>query len=160
MVSETIKNIPSLSEEGGNGFEKAKAEATNAAGSGPLDEAIARIVEKIGAKAGVQAAFGQPVTNGDVTVVPVARVRWGFGAGSGMGPDPKTSADKGAPTSSGSGAGGAVGVTPVGYLEIRTSGAEFKPLSPVTPSPLFVFVGGLAAWLVFRGIAGIIRAAR
>ena len=160
MASETITGIPNLSEKAGNGFKKAEAEATEAAGPGPLDEAIERIVEKIGAKAGVQAAFGEPITKGDVTVVPVARVRWGFGAGSGMGPDPKAQTDKSAPTSGGSGAGGAVGVTPIGYLDIRTSGAEFKPIEPITPSPLFVLVGGLTVWLVFRGIAGIIRAAR
>ena len=62
-----------------------------------------------------------------MTVVPVARVRWGFGGGSGMGPDVKTNAEKGAPTSSGSGAGGAVSVTPIGYLDIRTNGAELGP---------------------------------
>ena len=76
------------------------------------------------------------------------------------GPRPKGTNGEDAPTSSGSGAGGAVGVTPIGYLDIRTSGAEFKPIEPITPSPLFVLVGGLTAWLVFRGIAGIIRAVR
>lgn len=159
MVSETNMSTPNRS-EGVNGLKKVEAEATQAAGPGPLDDAIARIVDKLGAKAGVQAAFGEPVTNGDVTVVPVARVRWGFGGGSGMGPDPKTTAENGTATSSGSGAGGAVGVTPIGYLEIRRSGAEFKLIESVRPSPLFVFMGGLTAWLVFRGIAGIIRAAR
>jgi uncharacterized spore protein YtfJ len=160
MASETITGIPNRSQEAGNGFKKAEAEATQAAGPAPLDDVIARIVDKLGAKAGVQAAFGEPVTNGEVTVVPVARVRWGFGAGAGMGPDPKAQTEMSAPTSSGSGAGGAVGVTPIGYLDIRTSGAEFKPIEPITPSPLFVLVGGLTAWLVFRGIAGIIRAVR
>jgi uncharacterized spore protein YtfJ len=158
MASETITRTPNRSEEGVNGFKKAAAEATKAAGPGALDETIAHVVDRIGAKADVQAAFGEPVTSGDMTVVPVARVRWGFGGGSGMGQDPN--AEKGGATSGGSGAGGGVGVTPIGYLEIRTSGAVFRPIEPGTPSPLLVFAAGLTAWLVFRGIAGIVRAVR
>jgi uncharacterized spore protein YtfJ len=29
----------------------------------------------------VEAVFGAPVQHGEVTVIPVARVRWGLGAG-------------------------------------------------------------------------------
>ena len=60
MVSETSTTIPNRS-EGVNGLRKAEAEGTQAASPAPLDDAIARIVDKLSAKAeGVQAAFGEP----------------------------------------------------------------------------------------------------
>ena len=47
MASETITGIPNRSEVAGNGFKKAEAEATQAAKPAALDDAIARIVDKL-----------------------------------------------------------------------------------------------------------------
>jgi hypothetical protein len=75
----------------------------------PADRLLERIAELVGAKASVRAVFGEPIRQGELTVVPVARVRWGFGGGGG-------SAD-GTPTgaASGSGGGGGVAADPVGW---------------------------------------------
>jgi hypothetical protein len=48
---------------------------------GRADQLLERLAELVGARAGVQAVFGEPVRDGDLTVIPVARVRWVFGGG-------------------------------------------------------------------------------
>ena len=123
---------------------EATAEASAAAQGRPLDRALERLSERFGAWANVQAVFGEPIQQGEVTVVPVARVRWGVGLGSGNGGE--------AGPGSGSGGGGGAAAEPVGYLEIRTSGAVFQPIRPSNPSPILVSTGGLAAALVLRAL--------
>ncbi len=60
-------------------------------------------------------------------------------------------------TSSGSGAGGVAGVHPVGFLEITSSGAVFKPIVDPYPSPVFLLAAGLTAALVIRALARLLR---
>jgi hypothetical protein len=127
----------------------ATAEATAAAEGGPLDRALERLAERFGARASVQAVFGEPIQQGEVTVVPVARVRWGVGVGGGNGGT--------AGGGSGSGGGGGAAAEPVGYLEIRSSGTVFQPIRPSNPSPVLILASGLAAALVVRALARIIR---
>jgi hypothetical protein len=57
--------------------DRAMGDAREAADPTPADRLIERLAELIGAKAGVRAVFGEPVQQGRVTVIPVARVRWG-----------------------------------------------------------------------------------
>ena len=76
-----------------------------------------RLAERIGAAAAAAAVFGEPVERDGVTVIPVARARWGFGGGSG-----------GEGANQGSGGGGGSVVSPLGYIEIRQGGAAFKPV--------------------------------
>jgi uncharacterized spore protein YtfJ len=97
----------------------------------------------------VQAVFGEPIQRGDLTVVPVAKVRWAFGGGAGTGPA-ETEA-------SGSGAGGGVMADPAGYLEIRGDEARFRPIGPAFPSPALVIAGGLTAAIVFGALARLVK---
>jgi hypothetical protein len=129
-------------------------EARRAAGGGASDRLLEMLTDRIGARSGVQAAFGEPIEHGEVTVVPVARVRWFFGAGAGSGP--VKGAEEGA-LSVGSGGGGWAVDDPVGYLEIRSSGAGFRPVSVPYPSPVFLLASGVAAALVLRALARVVR---
>jgi uncharacterized spore protein YtfJ len=76
---------------------------------------IERLAHRIGASAQASAVFGQPVERSGVTVIPVAKATWGFGAGSG-----------GEAGKEGAGGGGGGSVAPLGYIEVRESGAKFK----------------------------------
>jgi len=58
-------------------------EDATAAARGRTAPLIEKLADRIGARATVKAAFGEPVVRGGLTVVPVARVVWGFGGGSG-----------------------------------------------------------------------------
>ena len=64
-------------------YDQAAEAARHAATGGPVDRALERIGELVGSKANVRVVFGEPISKGDLTVIPVARVRWGFGGGSG-----------------------------------------------------------------------------
>jgi uncharacterized spore protein YtfJ len=134
---------------------EAKEQAT-AAASQPMDKILDRLGERIGAQASVKAVFGEPVEKGDVTVIPVARVRWGLGGGTGTGPV-RTMATNGDATGSGSGAGGGVMTDPMGYLEVRPTGATFVPLASAYPNPALVLAVGLSLGIILRALTRLVR---
>ena len=121
----------------------------DAAEGGPLDRFLERLAERIGGRASVKAVFGEPIERGDLTIVPVARVRWGVGGGSG------TAAGEG--EASGSGGGGGVAADAIGYIEIRAGEATFRRLGPPFPSPAFVLASGLTAVIVILALAQMSR---
>lgn len=131
--------------------DQAMTEARRAAGAAPADRLIERLAELVGAKAGVQAVFGEPVQQGGRTVIPVARVRWGFGGGGGH----SDAAPRG--PASGSGGGGGVAADPIGYVEIGSDGAAFRPIREPYPSAVFLVASGLTAAIVIRALARLIR---
>jgi hypothetical protein len=118
---------------------------------GTADELLVRLAGLIGAKASVQAVFGEPTTRENLTVIPVARVRWGFGGGGG-----KAEAAPSSPAS-GSGGGGGVAADPIGYLELGPDGSAFRPIRDLYPSPMFVIASALAAAIVLRALARVVR---
>ena len=128
-------------------YDSAEETARQAVTDGPVDRAVERLAELVGAKANVNAVFGEPIQKGDLTVVPVARVRWGVGGGSG-----KSDASPDGP-SSGSGGGGGAVADPVGYLEIVDGEATFRAIRAPYPSPAFVLAAALGAAILIRAIS-------
>lgn len=63
---------------------------------------------------GSKLCYGEAVTNGDRTIVPVSRVRVAGGFGG---------------SEEGEGGGGAVDATPLGYIEVGPAGAQFRPIA-------------------------------
>ncbi|HEY8000444.1 MAG TPA: spore germination protein GerW family protein [Solirubrobacterales bacterium] len=106
------------------------------------DGIVERLAKRTGASAKASAVFGKPVEREGVTVIPVARARWGFGGGSGTSQE-----------GSGGGGGGAGIVSPLGYIEVREGGAEFKPIRDRRLIGLGVAALGVAAVAAAR-IAG------
>jgi len=93
-----------------------------------VNELLERIAETVGRRAQVSAVFGEPVERDGLTVIPVARARFGFGGGGGSGPREMEG--------SGGGGGGGATVSPVGFIEVRQGGAEFKRiLTPIDLLP-------------------------
>ncbi len=131
----------------------AMQDARHAAEGGLTERFLGNLADRIGARAGVETVFGEPIQRGELTVVPVARMRWFFGGGSGSGADPTGTGA----TGSGSGGGGGVAADPVGHLEIRPSGATFQPIVQPYPSPLFLLASGVAAALMLRALARLVR---
>jgi uncharacterized spore protein YtfJ len=112
------------------------------------DSLVERLAERVGLHAGAAAVYGTPVERDGVTVIPVAKVRYGFGGGGGSG-------------ARGEGGGGGVAMTPVGYVEIRGGTAEFRPI-PDPAAFVLAFVpvivaGGLAVMLTLRGLCRLFR---
>jgi uncharacterized spore protein YtfJ len=127
--------------------DEAKREAEAAA----ADDKFAKLVEAFGGTASAQAVFGAPVERDGVTVVPVARIRYGVGGGGGRGPGRKRRDADGA-EQVGYGQGGGLQATPVGYIELRDRHASYKriadPARPMALALLFPLVGVLAFTIV------------
>lgn len=96
---------------------------------------VERIGEVIQIHANAKQVYGEPVVRGDMTIIPVARVQWGFGGGGiGLG-----GVERG-------GGGGGARATPCGYIELRNGQAEYVPIHDLAS----------AGPLIAAGIAGAI----
>src|SRR5262249_55511096 len=85
-----------------------------------VNDLLEQIGQTVGERAQASAIFGQPVERGAVTVVPVAKGRFGLGGGGGSHEERQ---------GFGRGGGGGVAVTPIGYIEVRDDGSGFKRIS-------------------------------
>jgi uncharacterized spore protein YtfJ len=99
---------------------------------------LRNIGETLGTTASVRSVFGEPIHANGKTIVPVARVAYGFGGGFGSGKNPKHADQQG----EGGGGGGGVRAFPAGVLEITETRTRFVPF--VDPR-LFVAAAGAAA---------------
>ncbi|MBZ5725401.1 MAG: hypothetical protein LAP87_10415 [Acidobacteriia bacterium] len=93
---------------------------------------------------GAKSVYGEPVVHGDTTVVPVARVAFGFGGGTG----------KGAKAGHSEGAGGGLGFVggPAGYIEMTPAGTRFVAIGERKK-----IAGALLAGLALGYLAGKLR---
>jgi uncharacterized spore protein YtfJ len=98
---------------------------------------IGSMAEKLGAAAKAATVFGEPVERDGITVIPVAKARWGFGGGAGRRSD-----------EDGAGGGGGAQVTPVGFIQLKNGAAEFRPIR--TTSLTWMIVAGLATLFLLR----------
>ena len=76
--------------------------------TGSADSFIGTKAEKLGAVARAATVFGEPVERDGITVIPVAKARWGFGGGAGQ---RKEEGGRGK-QEDGAGGGGGVQVSP------------------------------------------------
>lgn len=125
-----------------------------AAASGRGDDIAERLASKVGLHAGASAVFGDPIERDGVTVIPVAKVRWGFGGGSGRGIE---EGSENGEVGEGSGGGGGVMASPLGFIEIREGRAEFRRAHDPTSAVPVIIASGIAAWLSLRGLRKLVR---
>lgn len=105
----------------------------------------------MGSRAGAHAVFGSPVERDGVTVIPVAKVRWGFGGGGGKGTNAEDDNE-----GEGSGGGGGAMASPAGHIEISNSHAVYKRIGS-SFSPPMILAAGWAAYLVLKGLRTLLR---
>jgi uncharacterized spore protein YtfJ len=118
-------------------------------------ESIAELLER---SLSIRHVYGEPVSHGETTVIPVARVAYGFGAGGGRGPSRALTSglDEGRATENshaeaqGAGGGGGVRMTPVGALEIGPQGTRFIRYRPLAPLFGAAALGLAVGWLLAR----------
>ena len=84
---------------------------------------LQRIGDTLGDTAHVKTVFGDPIRLDGKTVVPVAKVAYGFGAGAGAGRNAAHPDKQG----EGGGGGGGVRAYPAGALEITETTTRFVP---------------------------------
>ena len=108
----------------------------------------------------IRHVYHEPVRHGDVTVIPVAKVAFGFGAGFGSRgrfrrrgqqiASNEASTAEGREGQDGVGGGGGARMTPVGALEIGPRGTRFIHYSEL-PQMLGVLALGIGAGLLLAG---------
>ena len=101
------------------------------------DDFLSNLAEKLGAAAKASVVFAEAVERDGVTVIPVAKARWGFGGGAGR----RKSED-------GVGGGGGAQVSPIGFIELRNGEARFRRIHTIS---LPVVVVGAVTGLVLLG---------
>jgi uncharacterized spore protein YtfJ len=95
------------------------------------NELLEQIGQTVGQKANVSSVFGEPIEREGLTVIPVAKARFGFGGGGGSG---SREGDEGG----GGGGGGGALVSPIGYIELHDGSAEFRRIA--TPMDFLALV--------------------
>ena len=108
-----------------------------------VDELLERIGQTVGQRAHVSTVFGEPVQRDDLTVIPVAKARFGFGGGGGSGGPPGKEG-------SGGGGGGGAAVTPVGFIEVRGGSAQFRRITSPTDWVALVAAASVAVLTLKR----------
>ncbi|MEV6110242.1 spore germination protein GerW family protein [Streptomyces sp. NPDC051940] len=105
-----------------------------------------RLAQRLGGHASVTAVYGEPVTHGDVTVIPVARIGFGFGGGTGR----ETGSAK---TGDGGGGGGGAMARPLGFVEIAGGRAVYRPVRDPWTSAVLPLAGLLLGVALARALA-------
>jgi uncharacterized spore protein YtfJ len=109
-----------------------------------VNELLERIGQTVGERAQASTVFGEAVEREGVTVIPVAKARFGFGGGGGRG----TRGEEG--QGAGGGGGGGVAVSPIGYIELRDRSSEFRRIRTPLDLVALVAAASLAAVAVKR----------
>ena len=135
---------------GAGAVERTETEGSAQSAEAPdQNEFVSHLGNSIARRVGVNTVFGEPVNHGAITVIPVARVAWGFGGGSG---DSRPGGEEGGAAGSdaaqgpnarrarrwgmmrrGGGGGGGARLQPMGYILVRDNDAEFRPIRLVPP---------------------------
>ena len=123
------------------------------------DVALERIDEML-ERMSVNAVFGQPLREGDVTLIPVASVGYAIGYGSGSGRMTGSASGTGGEPcgpgeGSGQGGGGGGRARPLGYIRISPDKVAFEPI--MDTGRISVLGIAMVMWNVFW-ITATIRA--
>ena len=103
------------------------------------------VIDQVARNGKADVAFGTPQVIGARTLIPVARVMYGFGGGSGD-----------STRQQGSGGGGALGVRPFAIIEVTNERVRVVPIVDVQSMMARVFAFATAAML----LAAVLRRAR
>lgn len=131
-------------------------------------EILSTVIDKLRKVGGVELSFGNPQTVNDLTIIPVARVSYGFGGGSGPANKKKkkakvhtidgtseemieTSPVGPAPQEDmGMGGGGGMHTTPVGIFVFRKEKIKFYPVLSFKEVGVTAAILIIMLWKIFR----------
>lgn len=107
---------------------------------------LKELPEKLGFTAKSISVYGAPVERGDLTVIPVSKISYGFGGGFGK--------QKG---EEGGGGGGGLITAPVGYIEIKNGEARFRRIVDFSTIAPLIATGSIALLTVVWGIGKLVK---
>jgi uncharacterized spore protein YtfJ len=85
------------------------------------------LTDKLQHGASVKSVFGEPISAEGKTIIPVAKIAFGFGGGLGI-REVDSDGKEQDPETSGGGGGGGGAAMPVGVVEISEAGTRFVPI--------------------------------
>ena len=106
---------------------------------------VQELLSKVTDNLTVGRVFGEPIRQGEVLIVPVARIRGGAGGGSGSDSTKEET---------GSGGGGGFEATPAGVFVLKNESVAWHPVVDVTR---IVIGGQLVAVVLFLVVRSILR---
>ncbi|RYY93812.1 MAG: hypothetical protein EOO11_19070 [Chitinophagaceae bacterium] len=113
---------------------------------------IGELASRVAQDATVKHVFGDPIRVGDKTIIPVARITYGFGGGSGAGSRTRRNnlgeGGDGRPQGEGAGGGGGIMARPRGVYEVSARATRFVPTRPFGPVLMGVAIGFLLRGLL------------
>jgi uncharacterized spore protein YtfJ len=107
---------------------------------------VARLGEIISKNLNTSIIYGNAIERDGVSIIPVAKLRYGFGGGTGRRQDQE-----------GQGGGGGAQVLPLGYIEVSQGRAAFRRIGDPTTLIGLVALGGFSALLILRGLRRLFR---
>jgi uncharacterized spore protein YtfJ len=91
---------------------------------------VDRVAQLVQLNVNAKQVYGEPIERDGLTIIPVARVQWGFGGGGiGRGPGER------------GGGGGGGRAHPAGYIELKNGVAEYRPVRHPTELAALAIVG-------------------
>ena len=94
----------------------------------PLNDLMGSTMEKVKAMADVNAIVGDPSQAGEVTIIPISRVSYGFASGGSDFASKNQKPDSNNAFGGGSGAG--VNIIPIAFLVVRGENVRLLPVMP------------------------------
>lgn len=113
-----------------------------------IQQLFQSLAERLQRSASVKTVYGDPIVAEGKTIIPVARVAYGFGGGSGS--QKVGSSKKQNPGEEGEGGGGGVAASPVGVVEITREDTRFISLGSTKKVAGALIAGLLAGILIGR----------
>lgn len=114
---------------------------------------VERLAQLVGGRADVRLVYGEPIERKDMTIVPVARVRYGFGGGTGNKGKGEAVEAKG----EGAGGGGGLMAAPAGFLILRDGEATYRAIRDPARMTGLVLAIAAGVMLTLRGVARMMR---
>lgn len=93
-----------------------------------IEGLLGTAMDKLGSMVNVNTVVGQPITAGDLTIIPISKVSLGFVAGGGE----YAAKEQGEPAFGG-GSGGGMSVNPVGFLACGNGSVRYIPVNGQDP---------------------------
>ena len=118
--------------------------------STPSEALLKNITERIRATANVDTLYGESRQIGDKTIIPVAKVYYGFGAGGGEAQRPNGEASESLPIGTGGGGGAGVSARPVGFIVVSDGEVTFVRIPSWRGTILAGIAGVLAGLLLAK----------
>ncbi len=112
---------------------------------------VSQIVERIKGSARVETVYGEPITIGDKTVIPVAKVEYAFGVGAGGGTGPALDNGRKVGSGSGGGGGGVIRVRGIGVIELTAEETRLVPVYDWTRI-ITTAIAVVGAWMIVRAL--------